>query len=545
MRPNEDGTAPRDILDFAEAIAFLANLPHTMRAGKVRHLTTHQFPHRTTIVCKYCELELFLVRFNDTFHFSISVLSTCSCRGPLWSTVWSEGCRSHLYYRDTAEEWAQVLGPFGMPQCQPVAKIAKFVLTHDIAISLPTQIGLSAVAYTHTWQAMVQKIRDHRASLEDFLAELRGYRHVRLGPPDQASPFLFEGKPIVSVVWITTWARSAFRRAKYIELDCSWRGFWPFAYCIPLAIINNEAVPLGFIITPTERQLTYEWFFLDLEAYIEQALDTKPLLSDEGDALIEFAADRGWLHFFCWWHLIHKFCGCRVLQVIVVRIMRLPEEDQFMAELPNVCMQLQLLVDAKCVGEGYANSFAVFLGFSGYQGLLNGEECHYQHGVWSRHDIEDAATTAHDERNHRTVGDKVGEVVHLAERFNRTREVIDKKYNEFQDGAHRQRHRLIQKMIAQKAPQTATCEFDSCRRRRELRAHRFEVPDFPCKHTVNAFTFAPALAKNWLYPLICVLVLRLSLPTSLFGRSQPVGLARSGCPPMLLSIRSTLTVSSR
>jgi hypothetical protein len=383
-----------------------------------------------------------------------------------------------------------LISPKGLPECQPVAKIAKFALKNHFPASLPTAAGLRAVGYTHAWQATLRKLRDHTLTLEDFFERLDGYRHIRVDRTTLNAPFLYEGAALVSAVWITRCALSAFASAKYIELDCSWRAIGQFAYCFPLGIVNNEAIPLGFIITPTEAKLTYEWFFHDLEEYVGRPLPAKCVLSDEGEAIIAFVRDRGWPHFFCWWHLIHKFRGCRILQIMVIRILRLPEKRDFLLELETVKMQLTLLVDTEYVSLADAKTFAVFLGYSVYP-IRDGEECHYRHGVWDRHHIEDCATTAHNERIHRTTEGKTEAVVTLPERLRRAEEVITTKCKQFTEGVHQQRQRLIKNMIAQKADQTSECQCESCRRRTQLLARRYGVKRVPCKHTVKDFVFPP------------------------------------------------------
>jgi hypothetical protein len=49
-----------------------------------------------------------------------------------------------------------------------------------------------------------------------------------------------------------------------IQLEYSFKCAKPFVYCLPQAIRDNEAVPLGFIVTPTESAQPYDWFCRDL-----------------------------------------------------------------------------------------------------------------------------------------------------------------------------------------------------------------------------------------------------------------------------------------
>jgi hypothetical protein len=398
-----------------------------------------------------------------------------------------------MYYLVCNDKWSQVNAPGPIPKSQPAAKIAHFVLKNPFPVSLPVAEGLYHLGYSSTWQATLAKVRQGGMFINDFVGNLKGYCHLRVDrsvTEPQGSHIWYDGADLVSLCWITGWAMEAFDRAQFIELDCSWKAVKPYAYCIPLAIINNEALPLGLILTPTECLQTYKWFFEDLAAYFDCELPSKPVLSDEGSALDAFCTHREWPHYFCYFHLIQKFRKWPILQLLATRILRISTHDEFTVALEYVVMQLALLLERRHIDHEGAGKFAEFLGYPAFP-IERGSDNKYMHGIWDRHDMGDPTSNAHEERIHRTAETKSGQVTDTVSKLHQVEGVINSKYEEFQAGEHRQRKRTVNQMKAQKATPREVCVYPSCIRRRDLLARRFGVPDFPCKHTVNAFDFGP------------------------------------------------------
>jgi hypothetical protein len=486
--PVQDGMPELRPILFAEVIAFLASLPRAFRAAKVFTLNGVDYPFWTEVFCTKCEHRMFRVRFTlPELHFHISVIESCECRGRIWSGYHREHERSHWYYRVCDRQWAVIDAKLPLPKSQPLARIAKFALNHSPTLSVPAADGLRAIGYSNAWLANLAKVRQGQVSLEEFARRLKGFCHMRVDLTQAASRYTYEGHHVVSFCWIACWALEAFAIAQFIELDCSWKAVKFYAYCIPLAIINNEAIPLGFIITPTEAQETYEWFFDDLEHAAGAPLAPKTILSDEHAALKGFADLRGWPHVFCYYHLINKFKDDPVLQLMAARILRLPELELFDAELPAVLLQLDLLHDRHLINDAAATKFAIFLGFPAYP--VDPTWRHeFRHGIWDRDDFVDPANTAHDERIHRTAENRTAEVADYVQQFDQIVALITKKYDDFQNGKHPQRKRILNELKAQRAEPKDVCDAPSCRRRRELWAHRFGLGYFPCKHTVHSPT---------------------------------------------------------
>jgi hypothetical protein len=476
-------------IGFAEAVAFLATIPPQFQALKVSFISGKRYPCRTVIYCKKCTRELFRVRFLlPEFSFAISVISSCQCRGKIWLSYYHEGERSHWYYLNCNVKWEDLNNYKPLPKSQPIAKIAKFALKRPEVISVPLKDGLMAMGYSRTWQRTLDKIRKGGGSLSDFANGLNGFCHVRVTTAKSTGYAWSNDSTVISLCWITVWALAAFSLAQFIELDCSWKAIKLYTYCIPLAIIDNEAVPLGFIITPTEAQNTYEWFFADLANYAGQPLPPKPVLSDEGSAVIAFANNRQWPQFFCYFHLIRKFESSPVLQLMATRILRIPTEEHFSSELPSVLHQLYSLVSARHIDTDQAKMFARFLGYPDYP--VEPQWPHnFRHGMWQRSEIGSPASNAHNERIHRTAENRTAEVADFVQQLGQLEILVNKKCDEFQDCKHPQRNRIINQLKAQKAESRKNCQSPSCLARSVIWAHRFRVGAFPCKHTVHQFEF--------------------------------------------------------
>jgi hypothetical protein len=83
--------------------------------------------------------------------------------------------------------------------------------------------------------------------------------------------------------WVARWARPALVRADYFELGATYQAGRPYAAIVPTAVIRNAGVPLGLVLTPTERAASYELFWDDMGLSPEEKCDlvfSKPLLSE-------------------------------------------------------------------------------------------------------------------------------------------------------------------------------------------------------------------------------------------------------------------------
>lgn len=153
-------------------------------------------------------------------------------------------------------------------------------------------------------------------------------------------------------------------------------------------------------------------------------------------------------------------------------------------------LQLDWLYENGAVPQEGAKALVTFLGFESYPVPPNSKH-HYRHGIWDRDEIGDPSSNARNERIHRTAANRSGRVAGFVPQLEEIYAVINEKYEQFQEGKHAKRGRIINEMKRQNAPCRPDCNSAQCAERRNLLAHRFGVDTFPCKHMATTFTFPP------------------------------------------------------
>jgi hypothetical protein len=154
---------------------------------------------------------------------------------------------------------------------------------------------------------------DDERSVEEFLVSTSGEERV------------------VMMVAVFPWAASVLERAQYIQLDATFKSARPYVLSVPLAIIDNEAFPVGFAIAPTERQELYCLFddFICDEMQIPRHREL-PILSDRGKALVAYGQRTPQRpHFFCYRHLIEDFGSGTFVAQIVRRLLFTSTEEEY------------------------------------------------------------------------------------------------------------------------------------------------------------------------------------------------------------------------
>jgi hypothetical protein len=331
-----------------------------------------------------------------------------------------------------------------------------------------------------TWRqfrAQQEGNRDFDAFVEKLKAS--GSVSIRLGAvideehPQPKGSLGYNARVVIGLTWVSRLAPAAFDAASYIQLDCSFKPSYPYCYCTPQAIINNEAIPLGFIMTPTERKATFAWFYQDLELMHGGTLPPKPILTDRGLGLIAFGLQI-MAHFFCHRHLIENFGARGLLGILVTRVLRLPSEDAFRAALQEVVDEADLLFSNERITEKDYDAFIEFLGGR------DGSE--YRHGRWLRNEFGVATCSNHAERFHRTVNKRTKGKQILLVRLAILVDAINEKIDKYQDGRYRQLRHVIKTLRQKGAPQNMGCQREKCGHFRTEMQSRFGIPFVPCKH---------------------------------------------------------------
>ena len=116
---------------------------------------------------------------------------------------------------------------------------------------------------------------------------------------DSKYSLMFNNKHVHSLVFLDFRCSAVIEKTNFLELDCSFYAVEPYIYCMPLAIINNESLPLGLSVGPSESLQIYSQFYeLFSKKYPDKKITSLPLLSDEGKALKALTSRYKILHFF-------------------------------------------------------------------------------------------------------------------------------------------------------------------------------------------------------------------------------------------------------
>jgi hypothetical protein len=334
-------------------------------------------------------------------------------------------------------------------------------------------------AYSGSARALAKRVRLHSESMEDFINNLPGYVKVivdDLGPDGQPrTKYLFKHQDILSLIWIPPWALDAYRNAGYVQLDCSFKGSKPFAYCVPQAIIKNQAVPLGLVIAPSESGFAYIAFMKELWR-LHPGLERKRILSDQHKALDFLCRLYGLPHFYCHCHLIRKWGAGHTLGIMAAQVLRLVRKDDFLARLPQWLKDLPALVDGLLIDQRHSDLFEEWLK-------------NFNDGIWDRVEVGMARCSNHAERFHGTVNSRIKQdrVKSLSARLAVVRDTIMEEYNGFPGQWLRQAESALDVLRKRNEDQVGECDDPDCTDYRRWMCNLFGLHDWACSHTVRDF----------------------------------------------------------
>jgi hypothetical protein len=492
--------------------ALLITLGDTVRASKPAPRDNTAYALHSQLFCKACGCELVTVGIDTRAHFTLDLRAWCKCL-PVWVPCQPEvqsppprprvlappdsaappapapaakktakNCRRRRFRINCSAAWAKMRTVGFFPQHRALKKLAKGIRKSQIPIDQEEEPWYEEVSLS---ASALRNLKAQMAGTKDtasFVRRLRASGLVRIlqGTSSGHCDLQYEDRDVLSLAWLARWADDAYAQASYIQLDCSF-GSEPYVFCVPQAIIHNEAIPLGFIIAPSESAEIYELFYGGLdELHGGTTVPPKPILSDEGLGLIAFAEHRHLVHFFCHRHLIEKFGAKDVLGVMVARILRIPRPEEFFEYLPEVQFQLAFLRAADLIDIDQYRLFIRFLG--GEDGRF------YRHGIWFRARYGVSTCSNHAERFHRSVNKRIAGLSLLLPRLAAIVDLINEKFDRYASGSRRQLKYVLKQLKARGAPQRRECMAPRCVALRNMWGHRFHVWPFPCKHQVSFIT---------------------------------------------------------
>jgi ubiquitin C-terminal hydrolase len=342
----------------------------------------------------------------------------------------------------------------------------------------------SALPPTTAWR--LRREETATESLDSLMHALHGYKVIRLAPGDATSKLSYpddhgQERDLVSATWITQWARQAWKQADYIQLDCSFYVTRPFVYCVPQAIIANEAIPLGFIIAPSESFDTYEWILADLQnADVTEPLPPQKILSDEHAGLKEVCRkleEEGWLQFFCHRHLIEKFGAFGYIASLVRQVLACRRKEDYERIERQIRRNARYFFRTHTVKPEYRKMFWEFLA----------DPAHFAHGQWLRAPLGIGRCDQHAERFHGVAKQTVKkrQVTLLSARMGVLVSCIADRYDAYQRQERRQLMETVRDLIKQNASTepAVECSDPECLAFQQQMCRRFHTKTFPCRHT--------------------------------------------------------------
>jgi hypothetical protein len=319
--------------------------------------------------------------------------------------------------------------------------------------------------------------------LNDVFTALPGFKRLYVIPECDMHPHRFNDNALVAAVWVAPWGIDALMNAQYVELDGSFTALQPFVYNVPQAIVNNNAIPVGFSMGPTESCKLFEIFHDALIAYgmPENRLRSLPVLSDEGRALMKYSDKYHSYHFYCFCHLIRKFGAGSASGLIARRALYCSTFAEFMTELPQLASDLRVQLAKGIISEESYKSLCAFIGFElAPDGSMTGKMTDFRHGLWERGPFGVSTCDNHAERFHGVLNKASDTRTALSVRLGILQREIRRRFDKYTtdpNGQAKKHFRQLQKTSANKPE---TCPYEFCGWS-EIWTNRFRVP-FPCQH---------------------------------------------------------------
>jgi hypothetical protein len=474
------------VLPLCYLLGFCARMGNTLMVDGVTRYAAQFVPeigYRARLYCTFSRVHVYNVYLCDpTSDVRMDVRAICAC--PNCRSVFEEARvdeRTAFHYVSLV---VQLENLKNSPRYidNPVFRLfSRWTVKKNRARDMPTVEWLKPRCFAASMRRK-QAIEDTNCgSLEQWIDNLGGFVHVFIDDDAgaQKTKWIYRGHNVLSLIWIVPWALTAYKEATYVQLDCSYTPTEPFVYCVTQAMIKNEAVPLGFIMSPRECAFTYTAFMEDLWSLFEdEAFAKLPVLSDEHKGLDAFCSAHNLRHFYCHCHLIRKWGAGSTAGVIAAQVLRIQTKDEFDEIQPQLIENLPHLVDQGLLTQKTADALKKWLE-------------NFHDGIWERVDLGIARCSNHAERFHGIVNQRLRDtgVRAFPRRLDVLRQVIMERAEVYGHGGERQVETALDALKKKKGVQVTTCDEPVCVEYRKMMEKRTDVKPFCCCHTVEGFTY--------------------------------------------------------
>ena len=149
------------------------------------------------------------------------------------------------------------------------------------------------------------------------------------------------------------YAVDAFNWSTVIEIDASFKASTPYCYYLITCVKNNNSIPIGFTLGPSENEGLFNHTFDVLVSLLTESdsrLSDKYYLSDFGEAIRSFIDKHGLTdrHYYCSRHYINTFGAGSFFQPIVSSLLFSRDYEDFHTIVNQSKEEIE--VYTKCVG---------------------------------------------------------------------------------------------------------------------------------------------------------------------------------------------------
>jgi hypothetical protein len=385
------------------------------------------------------------------------------------------------------------------PPHHPTRALAKAFLRPEMALPASLRSLLRPfLASKHLYR--LQLAATHVRSFEDLVSTLAGDIQIQYLPaptelPAGIPPYPLQdhGADVIPFSWIAPWARRLLMMGgvQYLELDASFHAVRPYVYAIPFAVIANYGIPLGLIMTPTERQESYELFYEGARRVgVDSAVvDVLPLLSDEGLGLIAYARAHRLSHYFCFRHRLELLGSGTFVALLARRLFFCGTESEYRSLKLVTIIDFDVARTESAITPEGAQQFCRFFGLeidrNGHCIELR-DDPFVPQALWSSRGDRGVATCSnHCEGSHGRLNRKTSGKLSLLRRLAIVIDFINAKAEKFTpDAVNRSARQTLYglQIWANDHPDKACrspcpCGWD------RIDAHRYQLANFPCRHT--------------------------------------------------------------
>lgn len=152
-----------------------------------------------------------------------------------------------------------------------------------------------------------------------------------------------------SFIWLFPWSTEIIQKIHYLQIDASFHAFPDYSFCLWHGIYYNETIPFALSVYPTEKFELFSLLFECCKYYKidEKLFKGKIVLSDMGDSIKLFCTTFNMPQFICHRHLIENFGSSSPLGMMVARLIRCKNENEYFQISQEISAELKIYIKFK------------------------------------------------------------------------------------------------------------------------------------------------------------------------------------------------------